>query len=156
MILSQAKVTAGAHHVPSPPGQMPMPSGRNAISTSHTFSLTTVTNKDCLFHCCSIFPPLHFSLPTHHLFITDDIVAGQVYGESIFSLCKNSKAFAENPLTESSYILAYVCKKSLPLCLLLFPFAFLPNNTVYRDVTQIFRTQISQIQSMPVHFLYGK
>lgn len=107
MIRGRVRVTAAPHHIPSPPGQLPMPSGRNVVSTSHKVSLSPHSYyKACLFHCCSILPPLHFSVPTHHLFITDDIVAGQVYGEGVFSLCKNSKACAESPLTGFSYLLA--------------------------------------------------
>lgn len=93
------ELTAGPCHTPSPPGQLPMPSGRNVVYTSHKVSLSPHSYyKACLFHCCSIFPPLQFSVPTHHLFITDDIVAGPMYYEGDFSLCKNSKTCAESPL----------------------------------------------------------
>lgn len=142
------ELTAGAYHTPSPPGQLPMPSGRNVVYTSHKVSLSPHSYyKACLFHFCSIFPPLHFSAPTHHLFITDDIVAGQMYGEGVFSLCKSTKTCAESPLW------AWVCKKP-SLLLLLFPFGILPYSKVYIHITQIFRTPSFQMQSMPVHFLY--
>lgn len=89
----------GPCQIPSPPGQLPMPFGRNVVYTSHRVSLSPQSYyKACLFHCCSIFPPLLFSIPTHHLFITDDIAAGQLYGEGVFSLYKSSKTRAESPL----------------------------------------------------------
>lgn len=92
------ELTAGPCHIPSPPGQLPVPSGRNVVYTSHKVSLSPHSHyKACLFHCWSIFPPLHFSVPTH-LLITDDIVAGQMYAEGVFSLCKSSKTCAESPL----------------------------------------------------------
>lgn len=64
VILGSVRVTAGHHHIPSPPGQLPMPSGRNVVSTSHKVSLLpSCYCKACLFHCCSLFPPLHFLFP---------------------------------------------------------------------------------------------
>lgn len=72
---------------------------RNVFYTSHKVSLSPQSSyKACLFHCCSISPTLHFAVPTHHLLVTDDIVAGQLYGEGVFSLCKSSKTRAESPL----------------------------------------------------------
>lgn len=97
--LGVQELTAGPCHIPSPPGQLPMPSGRNVLFTSHKVSLSPHSYyKACLYPCCSKSPPLHCSVPSHHLFITDDIVAGQTYGEGVFSLCKSSKTCAESPL----------------------------------------------------------
>lgn len=61
-----------------------MPSGRNVVSTSQKASLTTHLLQGLFILLLKFIPSIaFFSVPTHHLFITDDVVAVQIHGKGV-------------------------------------------------------------------------